>query len=306
MGAMTTSPARIRTLEPGDEAALEAFLRPRADASMFLRANVRAVGFVDDGRPLGGRYVAAWRDDRIVGVVGHAWMGNLMLQAPEALTELVAAAVAASGRPVAGLVGPWTQVLAARAALGFEDRPAELVSKDILFSLDLGRLVVPEPLARGEWTLRAARGDDLELLARWRAAYAVEILGATASPELAARSREEMRESIERQRAFVLEDAAGEPLGCSAFNATLPEMVQVGGVYTPPAFRSRGVARAAVAGSLLAARSAGVERAILFTGEDNHAQRPYRAIGFEAVGDYGLVLFAAAGEAGEAERRDGA
>lgn len=288
----------IRALRPGDEDELERFLAPLADSSMFLRSNVRAAGLIDDGRPLGGTYVAAWREDpgsgseaAIVGVAAHAGMGNLVLQAPEALPELARAAVAASRRPLHGLVGPWDQVLAARTALGLDDQEAELVSRDILFALDLEDLVVPAALERGEVRLRPAREADLGLLARWRAAYSVEILGAVASPELDLRSRAEMRETFDRGHAFVLEDRNGRSVACTAWNAVLPDSVQVGGVFTPPALRCRGHARAAVAGQLQRARADGASRAILFTGEDNHAQRPYRAIGFEAVGDYGLVLF---------------
>jgi predicted GNAT family acetyltransferase len=57
--------------------------------------------------------------------------------------------------------------------------------------------------------------------------------------------------------------------------------------------RGRGYARAVVAGSLLSARAAGVARAILFTGQDTaRARRAYLALGFQIIGDYGLVLFA--------------
>lgn len=66
-------------------------------------------------------------------------------------------------------------------------------------------------------------------------------------------------------------------------------MVQVGGVYTPPALRSRGYARCAVAGSLLAARAEGAERAILFT-NNPAAVRAYEALGFARIGEYALVL----------------
>jgi predicted GNAT family acetyltransferase len=46
-----------------------------------------------------------------------------------------------------------------------------------------------------------------------------------------------------------------------------------------------------VAGSLLAARAQGARRAVLFTDDDNlPAQRAYIALGFERVGDYGLVI----------------
>ncbi len=88
-------------------------------------------------------------------------------------------------------------------------------------------------------------------------------------------------------------EAEGRPVAYTAFNAVLPDCVQVGGVFTPPAERGRGLARCAVAGSLLAAREGGTRRSVLFTQDDNHAaQSAYRAIGYELVGDYGLVLFA--------------
>ena len=56
--------------------------------------------------------------------------------------------------------------------------------------------------------------------------------------------------------------------------------------------RSQGFARAAVAGALLAARERGVPRSVLFTEEDNHpAKAAYRALGYQRVGDYGMVMF---------------
>jgi predicted GNAT family acetyltransferase len=87
-------------------------------------------------------------------------------------------------------------------------------------------------------------------------------------------------------------EAQGRPVAFTGFNAALPDVVQVGGVYTPPFGRARGFARAAVAGSLLHARDRGAVRAVLFTDVDNApAQRAYRALGFEPVGDWGLVRF---------------
>jgi predicted GNAT family acetyltransferase len=84
----------------------------------------------------------------------------------------------------------------------------------------------------------------------------------------------------------------GVPTSFSGFNARLPDVVQIGGVFTPPALRSRGWARAAVASQLAAVVGEGVSRALLFTGEDNlAAQRAYTAIGFRRIGDYGLLLF---------------
>jgi predicted GNAT family acetyltransferase len=73
---------------------------------------------------------------------------------------------------------------------------------------------------------------------------------------------------------------------------TWPDAVQVGGVFTPQALRGRGYARAVVAGSLLEARGAGAARAILFTPRPD-AVAAYRAVGFEQIGRYAVVLFAA-------------
>src|SRR5206468_11065013 len=71
----------------------------------------------------------------------------------------------------------------------------------------------------------------------------------------------------------------------------LPEIVQIGGVWTPPELRGRGYGRAVVAGSLLAARERNVRRAVLFADPRNTAaQRAYLALGFRIAGDYGLVL----------------
>jgi uncharacterized protein len=53
----------------------------------------------------------------------------------------------------------------------------------------------------------------------------------------------------------------------------------------------QGLARCAVAASLLDVRDEGVELAILFTGDDNvPAQRAYGALGFERVGDFRWVV----------------
>jgi predicted GNAT family acetyltransferase len=75
----------------------------------------------------------------------------------------------------------------------------------------------------------------------------------------------------------------------SAFNAALPDIVQLGGIYTPPALRGRGFAKIAVAASLAAARDRGVSRAVLFTNNPS-AVRTYEAVGFRRTGDYSLVL----------------
>ena len=83
----------------------------------------------------------------------------------------------------------------------------------------------------------------------------------------------------------------GELVSFTGFNAKTRGIVQVGGIYTPPAHRRNGYARAAVAASLLLAREQGATRSTLFTDVENEgAVRAYTTLGYRAVGDFCLLL----------------
>ena len=281
----------VRLLGPADLPAVDAFLRRHADSSLFLRSNLRTAGIVDCGEPFQATYAGAFDGAALMGVAAHCWNGNLIVQAPAALDDVVRAATAATGRGLRGIVGQWDQLCAARRALGMHDRPARMDSHDRLFALALSELARPAILEAPGVRGRPANGADLDLVTEWRVAYCVEILGATEDDALRAESREDMRRMCDAGSAWLVE-RGGTPMSFSGFNARLPDVVQLGGVFTPPALRSRGWARAAVASQLAAVVGEGVSRAILFTGEHNvAAQRAYEAIGFRRIGDYGLLLF---------------
>jgi GNAT superfamily N-acetyltransferase len=290
---------------------------------MFLRSNLRAAGIVYDGRTYSARYWAAIaagdNDDgddgddgdddddgddsgggAVVGVMAHCWNGMVLVLAPRsadlaALSAAVRDAADADGRAISGLAGPWAQVQAARTHLGLADVDVAMDSRDVLFALDLDRLAVPEALTRGELVCRIPAADETALidgLIAFRVAYCVETLGDEPGPALDAQARETIPRQIASGDAYALL-RGDELVSCSMFNARLPDVVQVGGVYTPPALRGRGYGRAAVAGSLVDVRAQGARRSILFTAQDNaSAQAAYRALGYQAIGDYGLVLLA--------------
>src|SRR5689334_6748794 len=127
----------IRVLRPGDEALLEAFLAPRSETSMFLRANVRAAGLDDRGEPMQGTYAAAFDGGAIRAVAAHCWNGVLLVQAPEQIEAVARAAMAASGRELKGIIGPAHQVRAARDALAI--RSPRIDDVDRLYSLRLSQ-----------------------------------------------------------------------------------------------------------------------------------------------------------------------
>ena len=260
----------IRILAPGDEAALENFLLQHADMSMFLRANSRSAGLADRGQPLQATYAAAFEGADIVAVAAHCWNGILLLQAPVRAREVASAALAASGRALKGYAGPTGQLRSAGATN---------IEGETLFALQLNALRVPPLLAKV--TCRRPREEELPLCVEWRRQYLLET-------GLSGDSQTDVALWHKRGAAWVLE-SGGALVAFSGFNARLPDMVQVGGVWTPPDLRGRGYARCAVAGSLLEVRSQGVQRAVLFT-NNPAAIRAYQALGFAAVGEYGLAL----------------
>ena len=94
---------------------------------------------------------------------------------------------------------------------------------------------------------------------------------------------------VARKEAFLLE-VDGEPVSLCTHTAQVSDIVQIGGVWTPPEWRGRGYARRVVAGALQVAEQEGVTRAVLFT-EGRAARRCYEALGFQRVGDYGTIIF---------------
>lgn len=282
----------LRVLDDSDRAALEAFLCRYRDSSMFLRSNARQAGLVFAGSRLQATYVAGLRHGQIVGVAALCWNGMLLLQAPELLEPLVEKLLSASATPVRGLSGPAAQVRGARSHLGLDRAPVHLEEDEELYGLDLVGWTPPAGLARDPLvTCRAPLPSERAVLRAWRFEYEVESLLRDPN-DAAARAQSDswLDGQIDDDVAWVAV-AAGSPVSFSGFNATLPDIVQLGAVYTPPEFRGRGYARAAVAHSVLVAQQRGATRAVLFT-RNPSAVKSYAAVGFRHAGDYGLVLFA--------------
>ncbi|MDX1417473.1 MAG: GNAT family N-acetyltransferase [Candidatus Promineifilaceae bacterium] len=284
----------IRLLQPGDEAALEAFLQPKISSSMFLISNLRKAGLADNGRPHEGTYAAVFEDDQIVAVAGLFWNGSLILQSPPSFVGgLLQAVTAASNRPIMRLIGPQEQVQTVIEQYQLKPTDFQMDEPEMLYQLQIEQMTIPAPLRRGEWHGRLLQARDLETMTRWRVGYAVEALGEIETAELWQQMRTGVERYLDRRQSWILEDRS-VPVSTSSFNATTAEAVQVGGVWTPPEWRSRGYGRGAVAASLLGVQKDGVQTAILFTGEANvPAQKAYEALGFRHIGDYRITLLKA-------------
>jgi len=282
----------LKILQPGDEELLKAFLSQHVNTSMFLRSNLQAAGLVDGNQRFQGTYVAAIENEKIQAVAAHYWNGMIVVQAPVYLEEVMGAVVEKSNRAISGITGEAGQVKLTRKALQLENRQTQLNENEILFSLALDKLQIPPALTSGKVKCRHPLPEELELLTQWRVAYCVETLGDIETPNLVAKCRRGIESSQAQARHWVL-IAENNLAAYSAFNAGLPDIVQIGGVYTPPTLRGRGYAKCVLAGALLDAKSQGAYKALLFTSENNlAAQALYRRLGFQETGEkYGLLLF---------------
>lgn len=281
----------IRLLLPGDEGRLDAYLARHPATSMFLRSNVRRVGLEDRAERYHARYAALVDGDGAVhGVVSHAWNGNLLIQAePDDAIGLARFHLAAGDRAVAGIIGPLSAVRAVQTL--FPNRPLLKDGAEDLFDLPLSVLKVPAALTDHTLSWRRADAGDIPLLSSWRVGYCLETLGEADSADMRARAAADVAAWVVAGDAFVVTGVDGVPLSMATHNARVPDTVQIGGVWTPVPLRGRGLARAAVAGALLAARDDGAKMAVLFTGKHNEpARRAYLSLGFRIIGDYGIVL----------------
>ena len=261
-----------------NDAELDTFLAAHFHTSMYLRAELLRTR--DRSHFAVGR-----RSGEIVAAAAQVASGMVLLQAPVATAEVATAVLRNTGRRLAGFFGSIAQVKAARTGMGLDGVPFAKDTQEDLFDLPLSELRVPAALGEGTVRCRVATKADEALLVQWRMDFRQETMKDTPGEHLEKLSRADIAALLPAGSLFILE--RGEALACCSFNARLPDAVNIGNVWTPPALRGQGYARAVVAGALLIARDLGVQKAVLATGRYNlAAQAAYKSIGFQVAGDY--------------------
>ncbi|MEM7641203.1 MAG: GNAT family N-acetyltransferase [Pseudomonadota bacterium] len=253
-------------------------LETRPELAMFPLDNIARYGLAGD-HP---RSMLFWLDDPATPntVLGLSREGMVMPFARDDIDAQACRAVLRD-RPLIGFIGAAAPVRAIMAAAGLLGRSKGLDKDEPQFRLDLEALKLPH----GSGTL-ASISDHAELVIRWRVAYDTELKVRIDDWE---RAKQDVARWIDADshRLLMID---GQPAALTGFNARLPEIVQIGGVYTPPEGRGQGLARRAVALHLAEARAQGVRQATLFAASDA-AVACYTALGFQRIGDFALVLF---------------
>jgi len=271
----------MRPATQSDSAEVDAFLSAHVTCAMFPLTNLREYGLSGD-QPYAQRLWLARHGAQVTDVLALSRSGLVLPVLPSA--HYAAAADVLAGRKITGIVGrqDWARGIAQACGVA---GPFTLNRDEPHFELPLSALQMPQ----GAGQIVPLAQAPADTIKSWIHAYMIEALDtpkAQADVEVFTR----YDRYVAANSHVVLMDGT-QPLAMCGFNARLPQIVQVGGVYTPPALRGLGHARRAIGQQLAQARAAGVQRAVLFAASDTAAST-YRALGFEQIGQWTLLLLA--------------
>lgn len=272
-----------------DRAAVAAFLEERVETCVFLLSGLRDFGPRLGDSPLSGNFRVAEERGRIVGVFCLTRKGDLLAETSGRadLADTVLHGCADEPVRITGVIAEWT--VAQALWRGITARPG-FVPVYESESLVYRRSVADETVAAVPG-LHARRlvPDDFSV---WdpidRAFHRDEGL-------------EVLPDEDRRRRAFDSRASAGNWLGVfdgeqlvgtACMNASYAGTGQVGGVYTHPYYRRRGVARYAMHALVDEhRRHRDLRLVVLFAAARNRPARAlYESLGFEACGRFGLLF----------------
>lgn len=261
---------------------VDAFLRDHVQSSMFLLGNLRDFGLHSEA----SYALKLWVLGRGKGIFAIANSGTILLHVPDAPSGVwQTAAALIAGRDVTGILGDAPQVRRFAEAAGLAAVDMLLDSDDLGFQITLSDVRLA-PRA-GDRLIRLVDANRA-LVESWRAAYNCEAIGM--DPDTAkSRACSEIAKYVENDSHRVLL-SNGVHVAMTGFNTRLPDVVQIGGVFTPPELRGQGHARHAVALHLAEAQHDGAKDAVLFAANEAAASA-YRAVGFQPAGKFALMLF---------------
>lgn len=234
--------------------------------------------------PVGIYLAACLQDDRddspVLGVALHTPPFNLVLSTPFP-AEAVAAVLADTARTdLPGVIGPGAGAEAFATAWRTHTKGSTAVTMQLgAYSLER---VTPAPLVAGR--LRAALPADAPLAREWLLAFHAEAL--PHAPPLG--------EPVDLVGYYFWELDGVSVTAVRARPAT-PHGAVVNDVYTPPAWRRRGYATAAVAAASATMLREGCKVCFLFTDLANPTSNSiYQRIGYQARGEFRQISFTAA------------
>jgi RimJ/RimL family protein N-acetyltransferase len=283
----------IRRVGIEDLERVRGFLEAHVETSLFLLSNLAIFGPHLGESWFSGNYHLVEESGRIVAVFCLTRRGNLLVQAGGRtdLAESILETCESEPIEVCGVIGEWAVAAGVWELLLADPRFAPSQgSKDVLYGMSLAhRRPIPAVTSPAGLSVRALEPSDFEQWEKLNTAYLAEL-----RLPLPAVDEAHEAEFARRTRARWWWGAfIGSQLAATvALNAAYGVIGQVGGVFTRPVDRQKGFARAAMWQLMQECRAHHrFEKLILFTGEDNQPARGlYESLGFQAAGEFGLLL----------------
>lgn len=266
-----------------------AFLERAPEASLFLLSNLRAFGPRLGASLYSGDFKGVLENGELRAVFCLTQAGSLLVQSGDRadLARAIVDAAKTEKVSVRGVLGEWQSSKPVWDLLRADGCVRETVaSKEIFYRFDLARSVTPGTPGAG---VRMLTSDDHDLWEPVSVAFQHE----TGVPLLGTREQ--------RKAAFVRSSGLGhwwgafengEVVSIAAIIALHEPIAQIGGVFTVPARRRRGISRAVMTQLILGSRDVHhLARWCLFTEERNTpARHLYESLGFERFGHFGLFF----------------
>lgn len=228
--------------------------------------------------------------DQVIGVLVHYWHGKIMMQAPDLtiLHHLALQLQKSISRPITGIMGDNDQVTTVIQVYALQNAEYNCDKLTERYSLKLKDLKFPILHQLVSYEMVDVQKISYDTLASWLKAYEIESLGAEENEAFNTHIATRTHEILQSNACWALL-VDGIPVALSGFSARLPQTVQVGPVWTPPAHRNKGYARLLLALTLQQAKTRGVEQATLVT-DTPAAIRVYQSLGFEKIGLHRLAI----------------
>jgi GNAT superfamily N-acetyltransferase len=268
------------------------FLEERTDTALFLLSNLASYGPALGSAPYSGDFKGIVdHAGRLIAVFCLTRRGVMIIDTHgrSDLAPTILGACESTGIPIDAVIGErraadsvWPFV---KGVPGFQ---VTWESPERLYRLDLGEELPPNALHVAR-RVRFLLPGDFPAWNDANLAYLAEV-GMSLSGTTAER-RDTFDEQVAQRRWWGLFDDGGL-VTTAALNAVYKDTAQVGAVYTVPDRRGQGLSRATMATLIADAREHHhLRQLVLFTGESNHvADRLYRGLGFEVVGEYGVYF----------------
>lgn len=259
---------------------LQAFLlQHEAEHNLLLALLLRWLN-CPDRFPEPPRIAIVEENDNILAIAFQEPSQNLVLSRCEqkAALDLIAAAMAQRQIVLPGMGGLVAELQHFRQAW-YQLTKQTYVSAT---QMRIYGLAAVEPIALVAGKLRLATAADRPLLLQWYRDFDLEAMPTSSSMQEIDRT---VDRGLQAQSIYLWED--GQPVSLVSGRKALPTAGRIAPVYTPPEYRRRGYATAAVAALSQRLLDQGCERCFLFTDLANPTSNHiYQAIGYQPLCDW--------------------